>query len=154
MTNQEVQLREYEDSDVDSVWSLHVDGLNQTGTFVYKPELDDDLKDIRSIYLDGSGAFLVALYGSRIVGMGALRNVDGRSAEVKRMRVQVDQQRNTLFGAIAIGWTCWKRSARSWTRTLVTPRNDARSLDDRFRPTTKTYRLHFAVFTHRLAFAL
>ena len=96
MTNQEVQLREYEGSDVDSVWNLHVDGLNQTGTFVYKPELDNDLKDIKGIYLDGSGAFLVALYGSRIVGMGALRKVDDRSAEVKRMRVQIDHQRKGI----------------------------------------------------------
>jgi len=45
----------------------------------------DDLKDIRSHYFDKGGTFLVALHGDQVIGSGALRKLDERIAELKRI---------------------------------------------------------------------
>ena len=83
----------YQDSDKDAVWKLHVDGLNQTGTFIFDPKLDSDFDDIKDIYIENGGEFLVATTDSTVIGMGALRRVDFDIAEIKRMRVDVNHQK-------------------------------------------------------------
>ena len=98
-------LREYVDSDAAAVWDLHVEGLNQTGRFVYKPLVDDDFRDIDAIYTANQGTFLVATVGEEVVGMGALRRVDCETAEVKRMRVRREYQ-GTRIGNADPGTAC------------------------------------------------
>ena len=71
-------LRQYEESDISAIWQLHVDGINQTGTFKYNSKLDNDFKDIKGIYLNRGGEFYVALFQNKIIGMGALRKVDNK----------------------------------------------------------------------------
>lgn len=87
-----VMLRRYQDTDHASVWKLHVDGLNQTGSFVPDPVLDADFQNIRGIYLENGGDFLIAQCDESIVGMGAIRKIDHTTAEVKRMRVNAHYQ--------------------------------------------------------------
>lgn len=56
----------------------------------------DDMKTIETEYLNGRGEFLVGEIESRIVAMGAFRPIDPVSAEIKRMRVHPDYQRQGL----------------------------------------------------------
>jgi putative acetyltransferase len=44
-----------------------------------------DMDDLQANYLDTGGTFLVALNGEQVVGSGALRKLDGETAELKRM---------------------------------------------------------------------
>jgi ribosomal protein S18 acetylase RimI-like enzyme len=53
---------------------------------------DEDLKNIPTVYDEAGGAFIIAETQGRIVGMGALRRVNGETAEIKRMRVQPEFQ--------------------------------------------------------------
>jgi len=53
---------------------------------------DDDLKNIKDVYLDNRGIFVVAEKNGIIIGMGALRKVSADTAEIKRMRVLPENQ--------------------------------------------------------------
>ncbi len=63
--------------------------MRQTDAFVSgQGHLDEDLKNIPDVYDRAGGVFLIAEWEGTFVGMGALRRVDERTAEIKRMRVQ------------------------------------------------------------------
>jgi len=99
-----VLLRQFEEQDQDAVYALHLLGLKQTGSYIENPEArdewDKDLLNIRETYLNGEGEFLVAHSGVKIVGMGALRKHDARTAEIKRMRVDPEFQGIGIGGRI------------------------------------------------------
>ncbi len=95
-----VKFRQYRDSDKDAVWQLHVDGLNQTGSFIFDPKLDSDFKNIKNIYTENRGAFFITLIDDIVVGMGALKKVDFDIAEIKRMRVDIKYQRKGIGSMI------------------------------------------------------
>ncbi len=44
-----------------------------------------DLEDVQTHYVENEGLFLVALDGEQVIGSGALRKLDERTAELKRM---------------------------------------------------------------------
>jgi len=44
-----------------------------------------DMDDVQTHYFDAGGTFLVALNGEQVIGSGALRKLDDRTAELKRM---------------------------------------------------------------------
>ncbi len=46
---EKIIFRQYRDPDKDGVWRLYVNGLNQTGKFVFSPGLDPDFKDIKGV---------------------------------------------------------------------------------------------------------
>ena len=93
-------MRQYRDSDKVAVWQLHVDGLNQTGSFIFNPVLDSDLENIKGIYIENDGEFFVASLNNIVFGMGALRKVNSKIAEIKRMRVSIKHQRKGLGSMI------------------------------------------------------
>ena len=95
-----LSIRRYKYSDKKIVWELHVNGINQTGTFVFNPELDSDLENIDDVYINNGGEFFVALLGGNVVGMGALKKIDGKTAEIKRMRVNPRYQRRGIGSEI------------------------------------------------------
>jgi putative acetyltransferase len=95
-----VILRQYRNSDKDAAWQLHVDGLNQTGSFSFNPKLDADFKDIKGTYIKNGGEFFVASLDDIVIGMGALRKIDVDTAEIKRMRVSIKHQRKGLGSMI------------------------------------------------------
>ena len=97
---EELKIRSYREEDKDDVWQLHVEGLNQTGSFIEDPNLDADLNLIQATYLDNSGAFFIASHGNEMVGMGALKRIDDKIAEIKRMRVDINHQRKGIGSAV------------------------------------------------------
>lgn len=88
-----LRVRQYARGDADAVWSLHNSALNDVGAHAGDGPWDDDLHRIEESYLEAGGEFLVAELDGRIVAMGALLRSDDQRAEIKRMRVAPDVQR-------------------------------------------------------------
>jgi ribosomal protein S18 acetylase RimI-like enzyme len=95
-----LQLRQYEASDQDAVWQLHVDGLKQTGSYIDNRKYDEDMLDIKGTYLNNGGEFFVASLDNKVVGMGGLLKMNNEIAEVKRMRVNLDYQQKGIGSLI------------------------------------------------------
>lgn len=93
-------IRRYKSTDNDEVKELHWLGLAEIG--VQRREgnpMDQDLNNIEAVYLK-DGDFLVCEMDGRVVGMGAIKRKDDKTAEVKRMRVHPDYQRHGVGSAI------------------------------------------------------
>lgn len=84
----ELKIRKYASGDLDDVLSLHRVALEQIGAYVKSGEWDKDLLNIEQEYV----VFLVGALGNKIVAMGALRCIDEKKAEIKRMRVLPELQ--------------------------------------------------------------
>ena len=88
----------------------------------------DDLDHVRSHYFDNDGLFLVALSDGGPIGSGALRKLDDRTAELKRMWLLED------YHGQGIGYQLITRlfdfaRARGYTRiVLQTGREQTRAL--------------------------
>ncbi|MCX6770654.1 MAG: GNAT family N-acetyltransferase [Candidatus Micrarchaeota archaeon] len=78
------------------MFRLHHLALVQVGADLGKGPWDDDLHSIKKEYLDDRGEFLIATIGGRLVGMGAFRKKDEKTAEIKRMRVRPDLQKKGI----------------------------------------------------------
>ena len=109
-----MQLRRYQPQDNTAVKELHFAGLKQIGTGANDPYHDGDLDDIENVYINNRGEFLVGLQGNEIVAMGAVRRFSETCAEIKRIRVRRDCQRqgygqtillNLMELAAALGYT-------------------------------------------------
>lgn len=86
-------IRGYQESDLEEVWNLHERALREANAFVAgHGEWDEDLKNIPKVYDNAGGVFLIAEAEGKIIGMGALKRVDSKTAEIKRMRVQPEYQ--------------------------------------------------------------
>ncbi len=93
-------IRQFQESDLPAIRELHILGLDQTGTNIGPGPWDDDLEDIQAVYLGNKGDFLVAETRGRIVGMGAPRRRSEDEAEIKRMRVHPEKQRQGVGRSI------------------------------------------------------
>ncbi|MBV8048212.1 MAG: GNAT family N-acetyltransferase [Paludibacterium sp.] len=79
---------------IDQIKALHVAGLMESGSFSLEPGLDADLDDVEANYFAKGGVYLLAVDpAGKVVGMGALRYIDGRQFEIKRMRVAAEYRR-------------------------------------------------------------
>jgi len=87
-----MNIRQYQKRDQESVWELHVLGLQQVGAYLGTGPWDDDLTHIEEIYLEDGGEFLVGFRDDRLIAMGALKKTDEKRAEIKRMRVHPEYQ--------------------------------------------------------------
>jgi N-acetylglutamate synthase-like GNAT family acetyltransferase len=85
-----LRIRRYRATDNERVRELHFGGLDQMGANTPGP-WDADLDDIESVYLE-RGDFLVGEVEGQVVAMGALRPLEGRTAELKRLRVAASHQ--------------------------------------------------------------
>jgi hypothetical protein len=54
-----LQLRRYKDADASTVWRLHDEGMRQAEAHAGDGPWDDDLRSIRSSYLENRGEFLI-----------------------------------------------------------------------------------------------
>ncbi len=88
-----MQIRRYQAEDNKEVKALHYAGLEQFGATA-DPYHDKDLDDIKGVYIDNNGDFLVGTDGDKIVAMGALKKTSGTRGEIKRIRVRRDYQRS------------------------------------------------------------
>ena len=88
-----ITFRGYRDEDFDQVWNLHEKALRHAGAFIAGVDsLDTDLKNIPKAYDGSGGLFVIAEMEDMIIGMGAIRRVDRKTAELKRMRVLPEYQ--------------------------------------------------------------
>lgn len=78
-----------------AVFQLHKLALQKECAFVLSGKWDQDLNEIEDVYLK-KGTFLLGLIRNRLVAMGAFRPFKGKTAEVKRMRVHPQYQRQGL----------------------------------------------------------
>ena len=87
------EIRDYQSTDHDVVWNLHLEALIPTGSRADVKEWDDDLHHIEEVYFSGGGEFIVGYIEDRLVAMGALKMTSKSKAEIKRMRVKPNCQR-------------------------------------------------------------
>ena len=107
--NNILSIRRYQPEDNEIVKALHYSGVRQidayAGTdsdlFGVDFDLDADLDDIESVYLKSGGEFLVGIHEEKLVAMGALKRQSETRAEIKRMRVYQEYQRQG-FGQIIL----------------------------------------------------
>jgi len=92
-------IRRYQDDDHDHVWHLHRLALLESGAYAESGAWDDDLHNIKQVYIESGGEFLIGVCDDQIVAMGALVVSDDK-AEVKRMRVHPEHQRRGFGQAI------------------------------------------------------
>jgi GNAT superfamily N-acetyltransferase len=95
-----LELRCYEEAHASSVRRLHEDGLRQMNAHAGDGSWDDDLRSVRSTYLENQGEFFLGVVEGEVVAMGALRRVSATIGEVKRMRVDARFQRQGFGRAI------------------------------------------------------
>lgn len=89
-------IRRFHPSDEAQVRALHELALRGVGALIQGPDaeaLDRDLHDINASYIGAGGDFLVDDVDGRIIAMGALRPDGAGTAELKRLRVHPDWQR-------------------------------------------------------------
>lgn len=90
----ELTLRRYEPADAEQVWSLHERALRASELdFLDDAAVDDDITDIPAEYLDAGGEFLVGLIDGDVIVMGGFQPRDDGAAELRRMRVDTEHQR-------------------------------------------------------------
>jgi len=88
-------LKRYQSSDQEKVLQLHELALSQVGAYAGDGPWNDDLHHIEDVYLQ-DGEFIVGLVEGELVGMGALKRTSVERAEIKRMRVHPNCQRQGL----------------------------------------------------------
>lgn len=98
-----LELRRFDDADADAVRELHDLALTDAGAHLGSGPWDEDLRSIRSSYLQDGGEFLVGWLDGRLVAMGALRHITAAAAEIKRMRVHPRFQRRGFGRSVLAG---------------------------------------------------
>ena len=97
----DITLRRYESIDKEAVFNLHVLAISNVKNLPYvSGPWEDDLNNIKEVYLDNGGEFLVAEINGEIIAMGALQRISERCAEIKRMRVHPNYWRRGIGQAI------------------------------------------------------
>jgi ribosomal protein S18 acetylase RimI-like enzyme len=92
-------LRRYEPSDLQAVWALHLLASQVVGVPTPEPYFSD-LHDVESAFLNSGGEFVVGEYQGQIVAMGGLKRTAGDRAEITRMRVHPNVQRQGFGSAL------------------------------------------------------
>lgn len=88
----ELTFRTYQSFDHKQVMLLHKEALLHANAYTGEGPWDDDLLDIENHYLNNNGWFVIGETDGRLITMGALRKIDDRIAEIKRMRTQPGMQ--------------------------------------------------------------
>lgn len=86
-------IRQYQASDKEEVFSLHVRVLKNEGAYLYAGIWEKDFEDIEGIYINNRGEFLVGTINNQIIAMGGLRKKTEDMVELRRMRVDPMFQR-------------------------------------------------------------
>ena len=92
-------LRRYEPSDLQAVWALHQLASQVAGVPTPEPYFSD-LHDVKSAFLNSGGEFVVGEYKGHIVAMGGLKRTAWDRAEIARMRVHPNFQRQGFGSAL------------------------------------------------------
>jgi ribosomal protein S18 acetylase RimI-like enzyme len=89
-----LEFRQFEQRDHGQVRALHEAALRATNAFAERGAWDSDLDDISANYIRKNGSFVVGMLADEVVAIGAFRELSPGVAELKRMRVRPDLQRN------------------------------------------------------------
>ncbi len=100
MEKNNLEIRSFQKDDEDAVFDLHIRSLKPIGEHLFGEKMDQDFKDIESIYIKPGGDFLVGTIEGEIVAIGALKKMSDDLAEIKRMRVDPIFQRHGFAQAI------------------------------------------------------
>ena len=95
-------IRTYEPRDLDRIWALHREGLQQT-TPQYPEALahyEADLEGLEQHYLSPGSHFWVAEQDGVLVGMTGIERVDPGTGRLRRMRVTTDHRRTGIAQAL------------------------------------------------------
>jgi GNAT superfamily N-acetyltransferase len=115
-----IEFRQYRPFDHAQVLQLHFKGLEQTGVRLnddFHSGYDADLTRIEAEYLQ-NGEFLIATINEELIGMGAIRKIDNRTAEIRRMRVEPDYQGQGL-GSLILDRLMETAKALGYTRLIL-----------------------------------
>lgn len=93
-------IRRYRRDDAERVWTVHELALRASPLEYVENAPDDDLENVTEEYLDSGGEFLVGILSGEIVGIGGYQPLENGEAELRRMRVHPDYQRNGFGEAI------------------------------------------------------
>ena len=93
MDTQQISIKSFESEDQEVVQSLILAGLAEHWGEI-DPTLNPDLNDISAYYEDAT--FLVAWFGDRIIGSGALIPQSDQVAEIVRMSVSPEFRRRGI----------------------------------------------------------
>ena len=108
----------------DEVKELVLSVLNEQG-FEFDPNKDFDLDNIDKYYLQSGGVFYVGLVDSAIIGTSAVRKIDDKKCEIKRIYVR-KEFRGRRFGK-KLFLKAMEFAARNYS--VVTLKTDARLTD-------------------------
>jgi ribosomal protein S18 acetylase RimI-like enzyme len=92
-------LRQYEPSDLQAVWALHQLASQVAGVPTPEPYFWD-LHDVKSAFINSGGEFVVGEYQGHIVAMGGVKRTAWDRAEIARMRVHPNFQRQGFGSAL------------------------------------------------------
>jgi GNAT superfamily N-acetyltransferase len=97
-----LHIRRYEAGDNEQVWALHWEGVLGTTRDYPKvdPQYDADLTRLEEEYLGDGSNFWVVEGPDGLVGMAAVRRIDGRSGRLRRMRVTAPWRRRGVATAL------------------------------------------------------
>ena len=95
-------FRHYKKGDTKKIIELHKTALIETGAYFPGP-WNDDMKNIEKVYIQPGGCFVLIEKSSNLIAMGALKIINSKEAEIKRMRVETDVQRNG-YGQIILDY--------------------------------------------------
>lgn len=95
-------IRTYEARDLDAVWALHREGLEQTTPQypVMLAHYEDDLHNLETHYLAAGSHFWMAEVGGEAVGMTAIERIDADTGRLRRMRVTTARRRAGIAQAL------------------------------------------------------
>jgi ribosomal protein S18 acetylase RimI-like enzyme len=91
-----IELRDVCEEDAAAVLALHDLALERAGAHGGRGPWEDDLHDLRGHYVEPGGCFLVGFRDGELVAMGGFVRHSPSEAEIKRMRVHPDHQRQGL----------------------------------------------------------
>lgn len=94
----ELNIREVQTNDFETVWELHNRALEATGAHAGNGEWDEDVRDPIASYARSGGNFLVCELEGSIVAMGGYTVAEEGTVEIKRMRVDPNNQ------GMGVGW--------------------------------------------------
>ncbi len=88
-----INVRRYSTADHDHVWRIHLLVISEAGVEPTHKHYHD-IFHIEEQYIQDGGEFLVGTdYKGNILAMGGLKRIDDQKAEIKRLRVHPDYQK-------------------------------------------------------------
>lgn len=115
----DLTIRQYKPPDAERVWAIHERALQASPLeFVEDAPADEDLTNISEQYLSEWGEFLVGLVDGEIVAIGGFQPRGSETAEIQRMRVHPEYQRQG-FGERLLGMLEYRAKERGFNQVVL-----------------------------------